>query len=146
MYTFNKFCTFDGCPFSTFISSKCSCIKHNHIYRMWNKRYSIICFNHCFPMCWWNEGIFLIKIIFTISFSLNLLILKKYFSILQSDRITIHKNLCACLLVAELIFMFGIEWTTHRVICGLIAALLHYFFLAAFAWMFLEGNLLLLSV
>ena len=64
---------------------------------------------------------------------------KNYFDCLQSDRITIHKNLCACLLVAELIFMFGIEWTTHRVVCGLIAALLHYFFLAAFAWMFLEG-------
>ncbi|XP_077288150.1 latrophilin Cirl-like [Arctopsyche grandis] len=58
---------------------------------------------------------------------------------MKSDRVTIHKNLCACLLIAELIFMFGIEWTTHRVVCGIIAVLLHYFFLAAFAWMFLEG-------
>jgi adhesion G protein-coupled receptor L4 len=36
--------------------------------------------------------------------------------------------------------MFGIEMTANRIVCGVIAAFLHYFFLAAFAWMFLEGK------
>ncbi|KAF2354529.1 GPS motif protein [Trinorchestia longiramus] len=58
---------------------------------------------------------------------------------LQSDRTSIHKNLCACLLVAEIIFLGGINQTGNRIACGVIAGLLHYFFLAAFAWMFMEG-------
>ncbi|GBP18654.1 Latrophilin Cirl [Eumeta japonica] len=58
---------------------------------------------------------------------------------MKSDRVLIHKNLCACLLIAEVIFMCGIDQTQVRVLCGVIAGLLHYFFLAAFAWMFLEG-------
>lgn len=57
----------------------------------------------------------------------------------QSDRALIHKNLCFCLLVAEIIFLAGIDKTYNRIFCGLIAGMLHYFFLAAFAWMFLEG-------
>ncbi|XP_031765534.2 latrophilin Cirl isoform X2 [Galleria mellonella] len=60
-------------------------------------------------------------------------------SVSESDRVLIHKNLCWCLLVAEVVFMAGIDQTQDRILCGLIAGLLHYFFLAAFAWMFLEG-------
>ena len=62
-----------------------------------------------------------------------------YGSNLQCDRNTIHKNLVLSLFVAEMIFMMGIEQTGQRVICSVIAAGLHYFFLAAFAWMCLEG-------
>ncbi|XP_013148877.1 PREDICTED: latrophilin Cirl isoform X2 [Papilio polytes] len=58
---------------------------------------------------------------------------------MKSDRVLIHKHLCWCLLVAEVIFMVGIDQTQDRILCGIIAGLLHYFFLAAFAWMFLEG-------
>ncbi|CAH0731584.1 unnamed protein product, partial [Brenthis ino] len=58
---------------------------------------------------------------------------------MKSERVLIHKNLCLCLLIAEVIFMAGIDQTQNRTLCGVIAALLHYFFLAAFAWMFLEG-------
>lgn len=58
---------------------------------------------------------------------------------MKSDRVLIHKNLCGCLLIAEVIFMCGIDQTQDRILCGVIAGLLHYFFLAAFAWMFLEG-------
>ncbi|XP_022834043.1 latrophilin Cirl isoform X3 [Spodoptera litura] len=57
----------------------------------------------------------------------------------KSDRALIHKNLCACLLVAEIVFLAGIDKTQNRIFCGVVAGLLHYFFLAAFAWMFLEG-------
>lgn len=58
---------------------------------------------------------------------------------LQSDRTTIHKNLCVCLLIAEILFVCGIGQTNHRIVCGIVAGLLHFFFLCAFAWMFLEG-------
>ncbi|XP_045518501.1 latrophilin Cirl isoform X2 [Pieris brassicae] len=58
---------------------------------------------------------------------------------MKSDRVLIHKNLCICLLIAEVVFMCGIDQTQDRILCGVIAGLLHYFFLAAFAWMFLEG-------
>ncbi|XP_053619225.1 latrophilin Cirl isoform X2 [Plodia interpunctella] len=61
------------------------------------------------------------------------------FKNMKSDRVLIHKNLCACLLIAEVVFMVGIDQTQDRILCGVIAAVLHYFFLAAFAWMFLEG-------
>jgi len=56
-----------------------------------------------------------------------------------TDRDVIHVNLCISLLTAEIIFMFGINETSNASLCSLIAALLHYFFLASFAWMFLEG-------
>ena len=56
-----------------------------------------------------------------------------------NDRDVIHVNLCISLLTAEVIFMFGINETSNPTLCSLIAALLHYFFLASFAWMFLEG-------
>lgn len=59
--------------------------------------------------------------------------------LLQSDRTTIHKNLCICLLIAEILFVCGIGQTGQRVVCGIVAGLLHFFFLCAFAWMFLEG-------
>ncbi|XP_022240024.1 adhesion G protein-coupled receptor L3-like isoform X3 [Limulus polyphemus] len=61
------------------------------------------------------------------------------FRSLQNDRTTIHKNLCLCLLVAEVLFVAGINQTSVPVLCGIVAGLLHYFFLAAFVWMFLEG-------
>ncbi|XP_006820777.1 adhesion G protein-coupled receptor L3-like, partial [Saccoglossus kowalevskii] len=61
------------------------------------------------------------------------------FKNLQCDRNTIHKNLCFCLLVAEVLFMAGIDKTEKLLPCTIIAACLHYFFLAAFAWMSLEG-------
>ncbi|XP_047349875.1 latrophilin Cirl-like isoform X1 [Vespa velutina] len=58
---------------------------------------------------------------------------------LKSDRTTIHKNLCVCLLIAEVLFVCGIGQTNQRIVCGIVAGLLHFFFLCAFAWMFLEG-------
>ncbi|XP_064215508.1 latrophilin Cirl isoform X7 [Tribolium castaneum] len=58
---------------------------------------------------------------------------------LKSDRTTIHCNLCICLLIAELIFLIGVDQTENKIVCGVIAGFLQYFFLCAFIWMFFEG-------
>ncbi|XP_071606629.1 adhesion G protein-coupled receptor L2 isoform X17 [Heliangelus exortis] len=62
-----------------------------------------------------------------------------FFRGLQSDRNTIHKNLCINLFIAEFIFLIGIDKTVYKIACPIFAGLLHFFFLAAFAWMCLEG-------
>ncbi|XP_074122534.1 adhesion G protein-coupled receptor L2 isoform X18 [Sminthopsis crassicaudata] len=62
-----------------------------------------------------------------------------FFRGLQSDRNTIHKNLCINLFIAEFIFLIGIDKTEYTIACPIFAGLLHFFFLAAFAWMCLEG-------
>ncbi|XP_017201630.1 adhesion G protein-coupled receptor L2 isoform X19 [Oryctolagus cuniculus] len=62
-----------------------------------------------------------------------------FFRGLQSDRNTIHKNLCINLFIAEFIFLIGIDKTKYTIACPIFAGLLHFFFLAAFAWMCLEG-------
>ncbi|XP_019713434.1 adhesion G protein-coupled receptor E2 isoform X2 [Hippocampus comes] len=58
---------------------------------------------------------------------------------IQSPRTTIHLHLCISLFVAALIFLVGISRTENQNACAVIAGLLHYFFLAAFCWMCLEG-------
>ncbi|KAM4714822.1 adhesion G protein-coupled receptor L3 isoform 3-T5 [Anableps anableps] len=62
-----------------------------------------------------------------------------FFRGLQSDRNTIHKNLCISLFIAESLFLVGINRVDQPIACAVFAALLHFFFLAAFTWMFLEG-------
>uniref|UniRef100_A0A665W950 Si:ch1073-186i23.1 n=1 Tax=Echeneis naucrates TaxID=173247 RepID=A0A665W950_ECHNA len=62
-----------------------------------------------------------------------------FFRGLQSDRNTIHKNLCLNLFIGELIFLVGINMTEPKLVCSIIAGILHFCFLAAFAWMCLEG-------
>ncbi|XP_017556028.1 adhesion G protein-coupled receptor L1 isoform X2 [Pygocentrus nattereri] len=58
---------------------------------------------------------------------------------LQTDRNTIHKNLCINLFIAELLFLIGIHKTQYHIACPIFAGLLHFFFLAAFSWLCLEG-------
>uniref|UniRef100_A0A4W3IH16 Adhesion G protein-coupled receptor L2 n=1 Tax=Callorhinchus milii TaxID=7868 RepID=A0A4W3IH16_CALMI len=62
-----------------------------------------------------------------------------FFRGLQSDRNTIHKNLCINLFIAEFIFLIGIDKVKYEIACPIFAGVLHFFFLAAFAWMCLEG-------
>ncbi|XP_044531735.1 adhesion G protein-coupled receptor L4 [Gracilinanus agilis] len=69
-----------------------------------------------------------------------------FFSEIQSTRTTIHKNLCCSLFLAELVFLVGINTNSNKLFCSIIAGLLHYFFLAAFAWMCIEGIHLYLIV
>ncbi|BFY99738.1 hypothetical protein BsWGS_02778 [Bradybaena similaris] len=61
------------------------------------------------------------------------------FTSLQGERNSIHKNLAFTLLVAEIVFVVGIEQVQHQILCSVIAGVLHFFFLAAFMWMFIEG-------
>ncbi|XP_061489448.1 adhesion G protein-coupled receptor L4 isoform X3 [Rhineura floridana] len=69
-----------------------------------------------------------------------------FFSEIQSTRTTIHKNLCCSLFLAELIFLVGINMSSNKLFCSITAGLLHYFLLAAFAWMCIEGIHLYLIV
>nr|XP_020451354.1 adhesion G protein-coupled receptor L2-like isoform X10 [Monopterus albus] len=62
-----------------------------------------------------------------------------FFRGLQSDRNTIHKNLCLNLFIGELVFLVGINMTETKLLCSIIAGVLHFCFLAAFVWMCLEG-------
>ncbi|MED6248076.1 Adhesion G protein-coupled receptor L2, partial [Ataeniobius toweri] len=62
-----------------------------------------------------------------------------FFRGLQSDRNTIHKNLCLNLFIGELLFLVGIHMTEPKLVCSIIAGVLHFCFLAAFTWMCLEG-------
>ncbi|XP_025059713.1 adhesion G protein-coupled receptor E3-like [Alligator sinensis] len=65
---------------------------------------------------------------------------------LWSITTAIHLQLCICLFVAELIFLTMVRHFTNKTVCAIIAGFLHYFFLAAFTWMFLEGLQLILTV
>ncbi|XP_069783232.1 adhesion G protein-coupled receptor E5-like isoform X1 [Narcine bancroftii] len=58
----------------------------------------------------------------------------------------IHINLCISLFLADFIFLLGISQTSNQILCGVIAAVLHYLFLAVFVWMLLEGVQLYLMV
>uniref|UniRef100_A0A673IM49 Adhesion G protein-coupled receptor L3 n=1 Tax=Sinocyclocheilus rhinocerous TaxID=307959 RepID=A0A673IM49_9TELE len=62
-----------------------------------------------------------------------------FFRGLPTDRNTIHKNLCISLFIAETLFLTGINRADQPIACAVFAALLHFFFLSAFTWMFLEG-------
>merc|ERR1719430_2662153 len=57
----------------------------------------------------------------------------------KNDRSTINSNLCFCLLLAELFFLCGIGQTSYPSFCSVVAAVLHYLFLASFFWMLIAG-------
>nr|XP_020823245.1 LOW QUALITY PROTEIN: adhesion G-protein coupled receptor D2 [Phascolarctos cinereus] len=60
----------------------------------------------------------------------------------QSERTTVHKNLILALAAAEALLMFS-EWAkAKKVLCMVLTAFLHLFFMAAFTWMLVEGLLL----
>ncbi|XP_050780915.1 adhesion G protein-coupled receptor E1 isoform X3 [Gopherus flavomarginatus] len=59
---------------------------------------------------------------------------------------SIHLQLCLCLFLADLLFLTAVDSPSHQLACVIIAGLLHYLFLACFAWMFLEAVVLFLTV
>ena len=58
---------------------------------------------------------------------------------LRTERVTIHKHLCLCLLLAEAALIGGLEQTKEPRACSVLAGFLHYLLLAAFAWAFLDS-------
>ncbi|XP_074059804.1 adhesion G protein-coupled receptor E1-like isoform X8 [Macrotis lagotis] len=59
---------------------------------------------------------------------------------------TLHLHLCICLFLAKLLFLIGVARTENKIVCAVIAGLLHYLFLACFAWMLVEAMMLFLMV
>merc|ERR1719189_1503152 len=70
---------------------------------------------------------------------LTVLLFVTHRKVQKTERDIVHINLCISLLTAEVIFMFGIQETGDALACSIIAGLLHYFFLASFGLMLLEG-------
>ncbi|CAM5126933.1 unnamed protein product [Natator depressus] len=58
----------------------------------------------------------------------------------------LHLQLSMCLFLADLLFIVGIDKTYNKLMCSITAGLLHYLFLACFAWMLLEAVSLYLIV
>ncbi|XP_042105982.1 adhesion G protein-coupled receptor E3-like isoform X4 [Ovis aries] len=65
---------------------------------------------------------------------------------IQNTSTSLHLQLSICLFLAYLLFLTGIKRTEPKVLCKVIAGVLHYLYLAAFTWMFLEGLHLFLTV
>ncbi|XP_043113751.1 adhesion G protein-coupled receptor E5 isoform X2 [Puntigrus tetrazona] len=63
----------------------------------------------------------------------------KFCRSIKGTRTSIHLHLSICLFIADLVFLCGISSTQNKVGCGIVAGLLHFFFLSAFCWMLLEG-------
>lgn len=59
---------------------------------------------------------------------------------------SIHLQLTLCLFLAHFLFLTGIRRTEPQVLCSIVAAVLHFLYLAAFVWMLLEGLRLFLTV
>ncbi|XP_039628326.1 adhesion G protein-coupled receptor E1-like isoform X1 [Polypterus senegalus] len=91
------------------------------------------------------EDIFELKVITWVGLSLSLICLALciltffYCRAIQGPRNTIHLHLCISLFIADLVFLAGISSTNNKVGCAVVAGLLHFFFMAAFTWMCLEG-------
>ncbi|XP_058547505.1 adhesion G-protein coupled receptor D1 isoform X1 [Neofelis nebulosa] len=60
-------------------------------------------------------------------------------STIRNQRYHIHANLSFAVLVAQILLLVSFSFTPGTVPCQVLAVLLHYFFLSAFAWMLVEG-------
>ncbi|XP_064633793.1 cadherin EGF LAG seven-pass G-type receptor 2-like isoform X2 [Lineus longissimus] len=58
---------------------------------------------------------------------------------LQNNMHSIHINLMWCIFVGEILYMCGIGVVNPELACRIIAIFLHFFFMSAFAWMFVES-------
>ncbi|KAM7434431.1 hypothetical protein ABFA07_015464 [Porites harrisoni] len=64
----------------------------------------------------------------------------------RAEGIQIRINLATALFLAQVVFLSGINATINRLACVSVAVLLHYFYLASFGWMLLEGVYLYIMV
>ncbi|XP_029018515.1 adhesion G-protein coupled receptor D1 isoform X2 [Betta splendens] len=60
-------------------------------------------------------------------------------STIRNQRYHIHANLSFALLVAEMLLLISARFDPGTLPCKIMAILLHFFFLSAFAWMLVEG-------
>ncbi|XP_028392695.1 adhesion G-protein coupled receptor D1-like isoform X3 [Dendronephthya gigantea] len=60
-------------------------------------------------------------------------------TLVVSDHIWIHCNLIASLVLAQIVFVFGIKATEIKVVCKGVAIALQYLYTTAIFWMFVEG-------
>ncbi|XP_017665419.1 PREDICTED: adhesion G-protein coupled receptor D2 [Lepidothrix coronata] len=60
----------------------------------------------------------------------------------KSERTTVHKNLIFALAAGEALLMLSELAKSNQVLCFMVTAFLHFFFMAAFSWMLVEGLLL----
>ncbi|XP_064428324.1 adhesion G protein-coupled receptor E4-like isoform X2 [Mirounga angustirostris] len=65
---------------------------------------------------------------------------------IQNTSTSLHLQLSICLFLAHLLFLTGIDQTEPKVLCSIVAGVLHYLYLASFTWMFLEGLHLILTI
>ncbi|KAM9263982.1 adhesion G protein-coupled receptor E4-like [Morus bassanus] len=65
---------------------------------------------------------------------------------LWSVSVALHLQLSICLFAADLLFLAAVPHSANELACAIMAGFLHYLFLACFAWMFLEGLHLFLTV
>ncbi|XP_007567176.1 adhesion G-protein coupled receptor D1 isoform X2 [Poecilia formosa] len=60
-------------------------------------------------------------------------------STIRNERYHIHANLSFAILVAEILLLISARFEPGTLPCKVMAVLLHFFFLSAFAWMLVEG-------
>ncbi|KAM4675079.1 adhesion G protein-coupled receptor E3-like [Discoglossus pictus] len=65
---------------------------------------------------------------------------------LRSAHTSILSALCGCLFLAQLLILVGLQQTSIKLLCSIIAGSLHFLLLCAFCWMSLESILLFLTV
>ncbi|XP_054161421.1 latrophilin Cirl-like isoform X2 [Oppia nitens] len=57
----------------------------------------------------------------------------------NTEAVSIHRNVCSTLLIAEMIYLIGIYRTDIPLLCGLTAGSLQFFLLSTLLWTFLES-------
>uniref|UniRef100_A0A8D0BHJ0 Adhesion G protein-coupled receptor D1 n=1 Tax=Salvator merianae TaxID=96440 RepID=A0A8D0BHJ0_SALMN len=60
-------------------------------------------------------------------------------STIRNQRYHIHANLSFAILVAQILLLISFQFEPGTTPCKILAVLLHFFFLSAFAWMLVEG-------
>ncbi|XP_043102551.1 adhesion G-protein coupled receptor D1 isoform X2 [Puntigrus tetrazona] len=60
-------------------------------------------------------------------------------STIRNQRYHIHANLAFAILVAQILLLISFRFNPSTLPCKIMAVLLHFFFLCAFAWMLVEG-------
>ncbi|XP_068940972.1 adhesion G-protein coupled receptor D1-like isoform X1 [Petaurus breviceps papuanus] len=60
-------------------------------------------------------------------------------STIRNQRYHIHANLSFAILVAQILLLISFRFEPGTIPCKVLAVLLHFFFLSAFAWMLVEG-------